>query len=118
MTFTYDPTTDIGRVRRTLPAETDITTYTLTDEVIQSYLNDEGSIWQLAAAAALDDLASNQSYILKITTNSAIGISVNGVAVAQDLRNRAAQLRQRYDEIGDADFAGFDVAETDWENLI
>ena len=118
MTFTYDPTTDIGRIRRTLPAETDVSTYTLTDEVIQSYLTDEGSVWQLAAAAALDDLASNQSYILKITTNSAIGISVNGVAVAQDLRNRANQLRQRYDDVGDSDFAGFDVAELDWESWI
>ena len=118
MTFTYDPTNDIGRVRRTLPAETDVATATLTDEVIQSYLDDEDSVWQLAAAAALDDLASNQSYILKITTNSAIGISVNGVAVAQDLRNKANQLRQRYDDVGDADYAGFDVAELDWENRI
>jgi hypothetical protein len=105
-------------VRRTCPQEKDVTTYTLTDEELQSYLDDEGAVWQLAAANALDDLASNQSYILKITTNSAIGISVNGVAVAQDLRNKAAELRQRYDDIGSSDFAGFDVAETDWESLI
>lgn len=117
MTFTYDPTTDIGRVRRTLPQEKSVATYTLSDEEIQSYLDDMGA-WQLAAAQALEDLASDQAYVLKITTNSAIGISVNAVAVSSELRARAEALRKQYEETGSPDDAGFDLAETDWESLI
>ncbi len=117
MTFTYDPTTDIGRVRRTLPQEKSVATYSLTDEEIQSYLTDMGP-WQLAAAQALDDLASDQAYVLKITTNSAIGISVNAVAVSAELRARAKELRDDYAASGAITDAGFDVAQTDWESLI
>jgi hypothetical protein len=117
MVFTYDPTTDIGRVRRTLPQEKSVATYTLTDEEIQSYLTDMG-VWQLAAAQALDDLASDQAYVLKITTNSAIGISVNAVAVSAELRARAKAMRDDYATSGAVDDAMFDVAETDWESLI
>ncbi len=117
MSFTYDPTTDIGRVRRTLPQEKSVATYTLSDEEIQSYLDDMGS-WQLAAAQALEDLASDQAYVLKITTNSAIGISVNAVSVCAELRARAKAMRDEYAATGDVDTAMFDVAQTDWESLI
>jgi len=116
MTFTYDPTNNIGRVRRTLPQEKNVATYTLTDEEIQSYLTDHGSVWQLAAAQALEDLASDQAYVLKITTNSAIGISVNAVAMCAEMWARAASLRQQYEE--SVEDAGFDIAEIDWEGLI
>jgi len=116
MTFTYDPTNNIGRVRRTLPQEKSVATYTLTDEEIQSYLTDHGSVWQLAAAQALEDLASDQAYVLKITTNSAIGISVNAVAMCAEMRARAASLRQQYEE--SVEDPGFDIAEIDWEGLI
>jgi len=117
LTFTYDPTTDIGRVRRTLPQEKSVLTASLSDEEIQSYLTDMGA-WQLAAAMALEDLASDQAYVLKITTNSAIGISVNAVAVSAELRARAAAMREEYAISGDVDDAPFTVAETDWESLI
>lgn len=118
MTFTYDPTTDIGKVRRTLPQEKSVATYSLTDEEIQSYLDDHGAVWQLAAAQALDDLATDQAYVLKITTNSAIGISVNAVSVCAELRARAKAMRDEYAATGDVDTAMFDVAQTDWESLI
>jgi hypothetical protein len=110
-TFTYDTSTNIGRIRRSIPGEKSASTYQLTDEEIQSYLND-WEAWQLAAAEALDDIAADQAFVLKITNNSAIGLSVNGVAVAQELRNRAARLRDSY-EVG----GSFAVAETDWEPL-
>ncbi len=112
MTFTYDPTTDIGKIRRTTPGEKSVSTYQLTDEELQSYLDDYGD-WRLAAARTLEDAAINQAFVLKITTNNAIGLSVNGVAVSQELRAMAARLRDEYEAGG-----SFDLAQTDFEELV
>lgn len=110
MTFTYDLTTDIGKVRL-LCRDTATATAVFTDEEIQSFLDMESSVVKLAAAQAMENAASNQSIVIKIT--SALGFSVNGVAVAQDLRNAAAELRRQVEEDG-----SFDIAETTWEDLV
>lgn len=122
-TFTYDTSTDIGRIRRTLgKMERSASTAVYTDEEIQSYLTDEGSNWRLAAAAALEDLASDQTLILQVMSDA--GYSVNGATMAADLRKRADALRQQVIDgttgdliAADTNDSGFDIAETDWEGL-
>lgn len=96
MTFTYTPTTDIGRIRRTVPGERSVTTYSLTDEELQSYLDDYENDWRLASAAAMDYIASDQALVMKVT--SSLGYSVNGVSVADFLKRQADELRRQVRE--------------------
>jgi hypothetical protein len=98
LTFTYDPTTDIGRVRREIPYEKVLATSILTDEEIQSYLDDEGDDWRLAAAQALDYYANNFTLILQNMSDS--GYSISGVSMAADFRARAMELRKQSAEGG------------------
>lgn len=115
MTATYDLSTDIGKIRLYC-LDRDIADPVFTDEELQAFLTQEGDV-KLAAAAALDFIAGDMAMVLRITTDSAIGYSVNGVAAAAELRARSAALRK---EVEDGGAAGgtFDVAETDWECLI
>ena len=117
MTFTYTPGTDIARVRREVPTEKVSTTAILTDEEIQSYLDDEGD-WRLAAAQVLDFMANNCTLVLQQMSDS--GYSISGATMASDLRRRAAELRSQYDSGGasDDDGSGFDFAVTRRENRL
>jgi hypothetical protein len=115
VTHTYDPTTDIGRIRREIIREQSSTTALLTDEVIQSYLTDNDDDWRLAAAEVLDFYANN--YIDRLQVMSDSGFSINGASMAAAMHNQANNLREKAAAAGD-DNSGFDIAETDWETLI
>ena len=117
ITFTYTPGTDIARVRREIPTEKVSTTAILTDEEIQSYLDDEGD-WRLAAAQALDFAANNCTLILQQMSDS--GYSISGATMAADLRTRARELRTQYDEGGSEESGdiGFDFAVTRRESYL
>ncbi len=71
--------------------DTRIATAYFTDEELQVFLDQEQSNIYYAAADALDVMASDQAYILKIESSG--DKSVNGVAVSAELRARAATLR-------------------------
>lgn len=109
MTFTYDPTTDIGRVRRTLPDKT-ASVYFWTDEEIQSFLNDEGN-WRRASALALETMASDSAMVLLVMKVQ--NITTDGAKVSDALLKRAAELRKQAN-IDEAATSGgsFDVIET------
>lgn len=108
MTFTYDPTTDIGRVRRRVPDKVSATAL-FTDEEIQSILNDEGSNWKRAAAQCLETIASQQAYIQKVIR--LLNLSTDGAKLAAEFRAQAKDLRQQAEDEENTSADIFDWAE-------
>lgn len=108
MTFTYDPTNDIGRVRRTIPDKVD-GDYFWTDEEIQSFLDDEGGSWRRASALALETMASDDLLVLKAVRVQNLETNVD--RTAKILLERAKQLRVMADSADVTDNAGFEIAE-------
>lgn len=89
--FTLDETTDIGAVRM-LIQDIDAEQALFSDNAITRLLNMNGNDIRLAAAAALDIMASNQVMILKVVRT--LDLSTDGAAVARALREHAKQLRE------------------------
>ncbi|MER7213210.1 hypothetical protein ABT340_39620 [Streptosporangium sp. NPDC000239] len=104
-----DYSTDVGKVRL-LIADTDPATQLLNDPQIEGFLEMEGNV-KLAAAQALDSIASSEALVSKVISMN--GLSINGPAVASELRARATGLREQVAEgLGD-DSVGFDVVDFD-----
>lgn len=92
MTFTYDPTTASGQVRL-LCTDRDPDHEIFSDEEIGVFLSLNEQDVRLAAAMALDQIATSQALILKyIEVN---GLKTNGQAVANALHQQAESLRAR-----------------------
>ena len=109
MTFTYDPTTDLGRVRMIIQDKEETYAF-FSDEEVQAYLDMNDTSVRRAAADALDSMASNEAYVQKRI--SLLELSTDGPSVAKALREHATSLRN----LADAEDAGeeggaFDVAE-------
>lgn len=107
---TLDPTTAVGQVRL-LVSDLDEDNLIFHDTEIQAFLTLEGDSIRLAAAQALDTLASNEAMVAKkIRTQD---LTTDGPAVAKELRERAAALRQQVDDGAEADSGGFDIVNFD-----
>jgi len=110
MSFTFDPTTDCGKVRLLIQDDDEAYEF-YTDEKIDAFLtmgeDCEGNTIFHAAALALESWASNQLMILKVTTH--MDISVDGASVAREMRMRAGILRKQAVEA--TTDAGFQIAE-------
>lgn len=105
MAFTYDPTTDRGRVRL-LITDVDATQALFSDAEVDTFLALEGAV-KTGAALALETIASNEALVQKATR--LLDLQTNGPAVAKELRERAAALRT---QAAEGDTAGaFDWAE-------
>lgn len=97
MTWTYDPATDLGKVRL-LSRENLEPQSVLTDEDLNGFLELEGSKVRLAGADALDYIANTQELLLrKITLTGAM--TLDGPAVAADLRGQAETLRREQERV-------------------
>lgn len=95
-----DLTTDVGKVRL-LISDVDEDTPTFSDNEINAFLGMEGSSVRLAAALALETLASNEALLYKKIKALRV-LEVDGPAVAEALMARAAALReQAVDEAGE-----------------
>jgi hypothetical protein len=64
------------------------------DEEIDAFLAMEASVVKLAAAQALDTMASSEAMILKKIR--ILDLTTDGPAVAKELRERASTLRDLY----------------------
>ena len=84
--------TNIGKVRLNIP-DTNVVDAIFTDDEIQSFLDQEQDNIFFAAADAVDTLATNQAYVLKVKTTG--DLTFNGAAVSAELRARATALRVR-----------------------
>lgn len=114
MAFTYNPTTPTGQCRLII-TDTDSANEIFSDAEIAAFLTMEGAFNDdpgattvqtvyLAAAAALDSIASSETLIQKMLRLT--DFNTNGPAEAVSLRKHAAALRQKvYSDSGDWDYA-------------
>ena len=108
MAFTYDLTTDGGKVRLLIP-DNQQEGYIFEDEEIDAFLLMESSV-RRAAALALETMASNEAYVLKVIT--LLDLKTDGAKTAEALMKRAKVLRDQADREDDATDGGlFDIAE-------
>ena len=107
MTWTYDPTTDLGKMRL-LIADTDSSRQIMEDEDLQAFIAISGHYWP-GAAMALDSIATNEVLTQKVLT--IMGTSTDGAKVAKELRARAMQLRADFKNFGPTTELGFATAE-------
>lgn len=92
MAYTYDPATDIGKVRLFCLDRGVGDTWIFSDEEIQAYLSIEYGDVRLAAALALEDIANNKALTEKVKKVGDIEL-VPGVDIAKTLIERAESLR-------------------------
>jgi hypothetical protein len=90
MTFTYDLSTAIGRTRLRCQ-DTSSDNAIFSDDEISEFLRFQGSNILLAAADALDVIAANQAYVLKVIENN--DLKTDGAQTASALRASAKSLR-------------------------
>ena len=110
-TYTYDPATDAGKVRLLIGDVLigDANARVFSDEDIAALLSLESSDVRLAAAQALDSMASQEAMIQKVIR--ILDLSTNGAQTAAALRAHANELRRQVAE-GSGAFEGlFDWAE-------
>lgn len=103
MAVPIDYTSDVGKVRL-LISDVDADNVAFEDDDLQAFLDIEGGDVRLAAAQALETLASNEALLYKKIRVDGVS-QVDGPAVAQSLLNRAAVLRERADQDGTFDIA-------------
>ena len=109
MSFTYDPSTDAGRVRMLIPDRVG-DGHAFEDEEIETFLELEGGNVRRAAALALETCASDQALTLKVVR--LVDITTDGRAVSEALLQRAGKLRAQADDAEAAEDGGlFDIAE-------
>lgn len=106
MAYTYDLTTNIGKVRMLIPDRT-ATRYVFEDDEIEAFLAMEDDVVKRGAALALETIASDQALTLKVMR--LMDLQTDGASVARALMARATALREQ-SAAEEAD-GGFDVAE-------
>jgi hypothetical protein len=103
MAWTFDPTTDRGRVRL-LIGDDDTSNQIFQDASIDAFLSMEGGEVKLGAAAALEAIAAKQALVQKVMK---VGdVTTDGAKLAQALRELAANFRAQVE-----DAPAFDIAE-------
>lgn len=107
MSFSYDLSTDAGKVRLLIP-DSKASSYLLEDEEIDAFLALETGV-KRAAALALETIASDQALVLKVIR--ILDLTTDGAKVSDALLARAAKLRSQAEaeeELAAGD--GFDIA--------
>jgi len=99
MTWTYDPSTDIGRVRLRV-SDTDTTRRIMDDEEYTAFLAMASGSVTLAAAMALETIAVNEVLCLKVV-NLMGAIVTDAASAAKQLLAQAKTLRAEYASLGD-----------------
>ncbi|OFV87455.1 MAG: hypothetical protein A3J75_06530 [Acidobacteria bacterium RBG_16_68_9] len=102
MSWTYDPDTDVGRVRLLIPDRVESSPI-FSDEEITAILAIESSNVKLATAAALLVIATDEVLVQKRI--KLLDLMTDGPAEAIQLRLRANELRRQVEE-GSEDSAG------------
>lgn len=107
MAFTYDVSTDRGKVRMLTP-DSSATSYVFEDEEIDAFLVLEGDV-RRAAALALETIASNEALTLKVI--KVLDLQTDGAKTSDALLKRAALLRGQAEAADAASGALFDWGE-------
>ena len=107
MAFSYDPTTDVGKVRLLIP-DRDGTAPLFQDAELSAFLTMAGNAHR-AAALALETAAADLALTLRVT--DILGLRIDGARASDALLKRAAALRAQADEADARDGDLFDWAE-------
>lgn len=107
MSFTYIPSTDIGKVRMVLPDKVQEDAF-FSDEEIETLIEIEGG-WRKATALALESIASDSSMVLQVIKVQ--NITTDGASVTRALLSRAALLRKQAEEDESSVNGGFEIIE-------
>lgn len=99
-TFTYDPTTDRGKVRLLISDidDTDVSRQLYQDDAIDAFLAMNAGV-KRAAAAALHAIAGNLAQVLRVIKTQ--DLATDGAKTADALRLLAKQLRDEADRDDD-----------------
>ena len=111
MSWTYDTTTDRGKVRL-LATDVDSSNQIFSDAEIDTFLTLEDSNIKRSAALALETIARNQVLVLKVIR--LLEIQTDGASVARELRMQADNLREQ----ATADEARSDGGAFDWAEMV
>lgn len=98
--MTYDPSTDVGKVRM-LINDVDESDEVFTDPELEAFLALEGDAIKLAAAQAIDSQATNEALAAKVLKDHQL--STDGAKLADALRKHAANLRTQHYDAAEAD---------------
>jgi hypothetical protein len=114
--YTYNLSTDVGKVRLLIP-DNDAGNYVFDDDEIDALLGMEGGVVKRAAALGLETIASNEALTLKVLR--LLDLQTDGAALARELRLQAAALRQQAaaDEVASAESVAFDIAEQVYDDF-
>lgn len=111
MAFTYDVSSPGGQVRL-LIFDTNSDSYVYEDAEIAAFLTLEHGSVRRAAALALEGIASNEAFTLKVV--QLLDLKTDGAQTATALMSRAKELRAQALLDDAAESGGFDIAE--WVN--
>ena len=107
MTFTTDPTTDIGFVRLRV-FDRDPANPMFSDDDITAFVSFEGDKLR-ASALALETIATSE--VLKLKVIKLLQLSTDGASVGRELRMQADRIREQAQFIDAAHGGTFDWAE-------
>lgn len=109
MAFSYDITTDRGKVRRLINDVVDAG-HIFEDDEVDAFLEMEGASVKRGAALGIETIARNEAYVQKVIT--LMELKTDGAKTAEVLLKSAKALREQAvdEEATEAD-AMFDVAE-------
>ena len=105
MTWTYDPTTDVGKVRLRV-SDTQMTRPVMDDEDYEAFLSMANDSVPLAAAMALETIAINEILCLKVV-NLMGAVVTDAASAAKQLNALAKSLREEHATNVTADAPGF-----------
>ena len=108
MSFTYDLSSSIGRIRLRI-SDTSSDNYIFNDEELAVFFDDEGSNVKRACAAALEAIAVNEALVQKVIKN--LQLSTDGAKLADSLLKQAANYRAQADSEDLDAIGGFEIAE-------
>lgn len=102
---------DVATVRLLIAdTHSDAAKQLLTTQQLQSFLDLEGGSVKLAAAQALDTIASSEALVSKVIKSQ--DLTTDGAKTAEALRKHAAQLRQQAADSDDGYFEIVDLTGT------
>lgn len=113
MPFSFDLTSDLGKVRLLIP-DRQPDEYIFDDVEILALLEMEDGI-KRTTALALETIASDQAMTLKVIR--LLDITTDGAKVSDALLKRAQSLRDQAETGDETDEGGFDIAEMVYDDF-
>ena len=109
MAFTYDLATDAGKIRLLLP-DNNSANYVFEDTEIAAFLSLENDNVRRGTALALETIASNEAFVLKVV--KLLDLQTDGAKTSDALLKRAKLLREQADRADASEDGGaWNIAE-------